>query len=140
MTTQPPAATLGVSDLKAAETAVHLVDLATEAMNTAHLAMPEDYWSQHEWLAKAAVRAVLHGLGTRAGSWVHTTDFAVLSSWVDHINPPPELEQTKRYGTSGGVELTNEALDRLVVDEAEKGYDVDQIRPKRLTVKEKKQE
>lgn len=35
----------------------------------------------------------------------------------------------ENYGTSGGVELTDELIERLA-DEAERGYDVDRLRPR----------
>lgn len=37
---------------------------------------------------------------------------------------------TKHHGTSGGVELTDDVLDDLA-DEAERGYDRDQLGPRR---------
>lgn len=134
MSTFPPASTLGVSERKAAAFTRDLVNAVAESISTAYHAMPDDYWSQHEWLARAAVKRALREFSTQGESWVHVTDFAVFSQWIDCLEPAPlSAEESEKLARLYGAADTSSQMDD--------GEWVEPLNPKlRTKKKEDKQE
>lgn len=113
MTTQPPAATLSVSDRKAAWVARQLVQETSQAIVSANSTLPDGFTATPDSLALAAVRAVLRGLGTHAGHWVHMTDFAVFATWVECIDmTDPTTHSLDEVAAEFGIDLNNEKEDK----------------------------